>query len=70
MAYIAVTCKQLYQAYQCVCYTACREIDFQEEGFTINLKDIHKFVDEYEVELVARCCRWGHNMRLVNAAAR
>jgi len=23
-----------------------------------NLKDIHKFVDEYEVELVARCCRW------------
>jgi hypothetical protein len=38
---------------------ACREIDFQEEGFTINLKDIHKFVDEYEVELVARCCRWG-----------
>lgn len=59
------------QCFDAVCVLfACREIDFQEEGFTINLKDIHKFVDEYEVELVARCCRWGHNMRLVNAAAR
>jgi hypothetical protein len=31
-----------------------------EEGTNVNLKDVHKFVDEYEVELVARCCRYGH----------
>ncbi len=41
----------------CVVCRACRGVDFQEEGVALNLKDIHKFVDEYEVELVARCCR-------------
>lgn len=33
----------------------CRAYDSVDE--TISLKDVHKFVDEYEVELVARCCR-------------
>ena len=37
-------------------------MDFEEEGMTLNLKDIHKFVDAYEVELVARCCRWVHTL--------
>jgi hypothetical protein len=38
----------------------CRGLDMSEEGTNVNLKDVHKFVDEYEVELVARCCRYVH----------
>jgi hypothetical protein len=34
-------------------------LDWEEEGLHVNPKDVHKFVDAYEVELVARCCRWG-----------
>lgn len=33
-----------------------------------NLKDIHKFDDEYEVELVARCCRWDPQEPIVTSA--
>jgi hypothetical protein len=32
-------------------------LDWEEEGLQVNMKDVHKFVDAYEVELVARCCR-------------
>jgi hypothetical protein len=37
----------------------CRAIACDADGIDVNvsLKDVHKFVDEYEVELVARCCR-------------
>lgn len=35
----------------------CRVLDWSAEGMQLGLKDVHKFVDEYEVELVARCCR-------------
>jgi hypothetical protein len=41
----------------CMC-CACSTLAYDGDGINQNLKAVHKFPDEYEVELAARCCRW------------
>jgi hypothetical protein len=47
-------CLTLSAVHHCCC---CRALGPVEAEAIPGLKDIHKFVDPYEVEIIARCCR-------------
>jgi hypothetical protein len=58
LCHLHIVGAESYSLNQCInIVLCCRALGPVEAEAIPGLKDIHKFVDPYEVEIIARCCR-------------